>query len=206
MGGLFISEPKGDVEDLMLEYVRENAKKGDPDSVLKAIDKFYWDEKWLMLYCSEEKGKFIDDAVRNTKPMKALELGAYSGFYSVRLARLLTTPGSKLYSIEANPKWQGVAKQLTKFANVSNTVNHWLGPLNQQIGRLKKEVGTLDLVFIDHGRDNHFSDLKLLEENALLKKGTQVIAENILFPGCKDYRLYVMHDPKYSTEEFYCLK
>jgi len=27
----------------MLEYVKMNAKKGDPDSVLEMIDKYYWD-------------------------------------------------------------------------------------------------------------------------------------------------------------------
>jgi catechol O-methyltransferase len=75
-------------EERMLEYVLANAKKGDPDSVLETIDKFWWDENKLM-YMGPEKGAILDEAVRNTKPMKALELGSYCGYTSLRIARLL---------------------------------------------------------------------------------------------------------------------
>jgi catechol O-methyltransferase len=49
------------------------------------------------------KGEIIDEAVRNTKPMKALEFGCDCGYSSVRIARLLPK-GGKLISIDKNKK------------------------------------------------------------------------------------------------------
>ena len=36
------TNPKLQLEEKMLKYVFENAKKGDAESVLKVIDKFCW--------------------------------------------------------------------------------------------------------------------------------------------------------------------
>ena len=48
----------------------------------------------------------------------------------------------------------------------------------------------------------YLSDLKLLESSGLLKKGTCLVGDNILYPGAPDYRKYVNADPKYQTKEF----
>ena len=55
---------------------------------MTTIDKFCWEEKWMM-NVGDVKGKILDDAVNQTKPMKALELGTYCGYSSVRIGRLL---------------------------------------------------------------------------------------------------------------------
>lgn len=54
-------------EELLLQYVKENAKKGDPESVLATIDKFCWDGRWMM-HIGNEKGKILDAEILKAKP------------------------------------------------------------------------------------------------------------------------------------------
>ena len=58
----------------------------------------------------------------------------------------------------------------------------------------------MDFVFIDHWNDLYVRDLKLLEAHGLLRKGTVIMADNLIFPGAPDYREYVQSSEKYDTE------
>jgi hypothetical protein len=49
-----VKDQKYEVEKDMIKYVLENAKKGDPDNILRTIDKFYWDGDWLVQYVGQD--------------------------------------------------------------------------------------------------------------------------------------------------------
>ncbi len=57
----------------------------------------------MVFYHGDDKNRILDDAVNQTRPMKALELGLDFGYSSVRIARLLPE-GGKLISIDVNRK------------------------------------------------------------------------------------------------------
>jgi catechol O-methyltransferase len=40
---------------------------------------------------------------------------------------------------------------------------------------------------IDHAKNLYLSDFKLLEEYGVIKKGTLVLGDNIIYPGSKEY-------------------
>lgn len=50
-------------EENMLKYVFANAKKGDPESVINAIDKYCYNDNWMM-NIGDVKGKLMDDALK----------------------------------------------------------------------------------------------------------------------------------------------
>ncbi len=50
-----------------------------------------------------------------------------------------------------------------------------------------------------HEKDLYLKDLKLLESNGLLKKGTCIVAHNI--QDLDTFRKYLKKNPKYKTEE-----
>jgi len=58
----------------------------------------------------------------------------------------------------------------------------------------------VDFVFIYHKVDLYLKDLKLLESNGLLKKGTCVVAD--IQEGIPDYKNYMSNNPKYQTKEY----
>ncbi len=88
------------------------------------------------------------------------------------------------------------------FAGLSEKVEYWDGELGTLSERLAKEMepDELDFVFMYHQKELYLTDLQFLETNGLLKKGTCIVGDNILYPGVPDYRKYVETNRKYYTK------
>lgn len=50
-----------------------------------------------------------------------------------------------------------------------------------------KEHGKFDMIFIDHVKHIYLQDFLELERLQVIKKGTVVMGDNIIFPGSPDY-------------------
>ncbi|KAM9326467.1 catechol O-methyltransferase A-like isoform 1-T1 [Gastrophryne carolinensis] len=100
----------------MLQYVQRYATQGDAASVVSAIDSFCSKVEWAM-NVGDKKGEFLDAVVLETRPRWVLELGTYCGYSTVRIARLLP-PGARLITIEMNPHYAQVAKEIIQHAGV----------------------------------------------------------------------------------------
>ncbi|KKW63710.1 SAM-dependent methyltransferase, partial [Mycolicibacterium elephantis] len=73
-------------EQACAAFVEQNARQGDVDDVLSAIDDFAYNKSMLM-NVGDEKGALLDAAVRRADPRLVLELGTYCGYGALRLAR-----------------------------------------------------------------------------------------------------------------------
>ena len=65
----------------------------------------------------------------------------------------------------------------------------------------KRGVSTVDYVLIDHASQFFLKDLLILQQSGLLRKGSVVVADNVLLPGAPDYRRYLATTPHFSTTE-----
>ena len=52
-------------------------------------------------------------------------------------------------------------------------------------------TAAIDLLFLDHDKDAYAPDLRRLEAAGLVRRGTVVVADNVLFAGIRDYVAYV---------------
>lgn len=69
--------------------------------------------------------------MEEANPSVALELGTYCGYSAVRISRLLKA-GARLLTVEFNPEFAAIAKQMIEFAGVQDKVNTiCLQPLQQ---------------------------------------------------------------------------
>ncbi|XP_035688687.1 catechol O-methyltransferase-like isoform X2 [Branchiostoma floridae] len=186
-------------EQRTLQYVLQNASRGDPDSVLATMDTYAREQEWAM-NVGDSKGAFLDQFVQETAPQSMLELGTYMGYSAVRTARLLQ-PGAKFITLEVNQQNAAVAKEIISFAGLQDKVIQVISDSSEAIPQLKTKfnVETFDMVFIDHFKDFYVRDIKLLEENNLLRKGTVVVADNIIKPGAPEYADYVRTCGKYDS-------
>ncbi|XP_063820808.1 catechol O-methyltransferase-like [Pseudophryne corroboree] len=189
-------------EHRILEYVLKNAERGNPQSVVDHIDKYCSQKEWAM-NVGDEKGLILDNVLKETDPTVALELGTYCGYSAVRIARLLK-PGAHLFTVEMNPVHADVANQMIEFAGVQDKVKILQGSTEQIIPTLKTEHGLqhVDFVFIDHFGNRYTADTKLLESCGLLKKGSVLIADNVLYPGAPDFLEYVRNSGHYDCTNF----
>ncbi|KAM4707903.1 catechol O-methyltransferase-like isoform 1-T6 [Discoglossus pictus] len=196
---LFMAQTK---EQRILQFVLENAVKGDPQSVVDNIDKYCSKTEWAM-NVGDQKGLILDKIVKETDPSVCLELGTYCGYSAVRIARLLK-PGARFFTMEFNPVFAAVAKQMIEFAGMQDKVQLLEGATDVLIPQLKKkhEIDTLDFVFVDHWKDKYLPDTQLLEKCSLLRKGSVILADNVIVPGTPDFLEYVRTSGRYDCTNF----
>jgi catechol O-methyltransferase len=182
-------------EEECAKYVLANSKPGNIDDVIRAIDEYAYKKKFL-INIGDEKGRILDAALERIKARRVLELGAYVGYSALRIARKLQ-PGGHLYSVEFNPANAEITRRILAHAGASERVTvmtGFLGDGGTTIARLKQLIqpGELDLVFVDHAKEEYVPDLERILEASLLHPGSIVVADNIRFPGAPAYQAYMM--------------
>lgn len=189
-------------EQRILRYVQQNAKPGDPQSVLEAIDTYCTQKEWAM-NVGDAKGQIMDAVIREYSPSLVLELGAYCGYSAVRMARLLP-PGARLLTMEMNPDYAAITQQMLNFAGLQDKVTILNGASQDLIPQLKKkyDVDTLDMIFLDHWKDRYLPDTLLLEKCGLLRKGTVLLADNVIVPGTPDFLAYVRGSSSFECTHY----
>ncbi|XP_051006628.1 catechol O-methyltransferase [Acomys russatus] len=189
-------------EQRILRHVQQHAKPGDPEGVLEAIDSYCSQKEWAM-NVGNVKGQIVDAVIREYSPSLVLELGAYCGYSAVRMARLLP-PGGRLLTMEMNPDYAAITQQMVDFAGLGDKVTILIGASQDLIPQLKKkyDVDTLDMVFLDHWKDRYLPDTHLLEECGLLRKGTVLLADNVIIPGTPDFLAYVRGSSSFECTHY----
>ncbi|TKC45399.1 catechol O-methyltransferase isoform X2 [Monodon monoceros] len=189
-------------EQRILRHVLQHAVAGDPQSVLDAIDAYCSQKEWAM-NVGDKKGQIVDAVLREQRPSVLLELGAYCGYSAVRMARLLL-PGARLLTIELNPDYAAITQQMVDFAGLQDRVTVVVGASEDIIPQLKKkyDVDTVDMVFLDHWKDRYLPDMLLLEECGLLRKGTVLLADNVICPGTPEFLEYVRGNSRFECTHF----
>lgn len=189
-------------EKRILRHTLQHAVAGDPQSVIDAIDSYCSQKEWAM-NVGDKRGEILDAVVREQQPSVLLELGAYCGYSAVRMGRLLS-PGASLLTIEFNPEYAAITQQMLDFAGLQDRVTVILGASQDVIPQLKKKHGvdTLDMVFLDHWKDRYLPDLLLLEECGLLREGTVLLADNVIFPGAPEFLAYVRGNSRFQCTHF----
>ncbi len=178
-------------------YVAEHAQPGDPEDVLRTMDRFAAEERWLMSV-GPEKGPLIRElAARLPADARILELGAYCGYSSIMIASAFG-PKARVTSVEIDARSVESSRANVEVAGLSDRITFVHGPSGETIPTLE---GRYDLVFLDHWKDLYKRDLQLIEQHGLIGPGSIVVADNvgeIFDPG--DYLDYVRSCGRYASE------
>jgi catechol O-methyltransferase len=181
-------------EEACASYVLANARPGNIDDAIRAIDEFAYKKK-ILINVGDEKGQILDAALVKAKARRVLELGAYVGYSALRTARQLPAHG-RLFTVEFSAANAGITRRILNHAGALDrvTVVHGhLGDGGATIARLKEELkpGELDFVFIDHAKDAYVPDLERILQAGWLHPGSIVVADNVRFPGAPEYEAYM---------------
>lgn len=187
----------GDGREAALQrYVLASARRGDVDDVIGTIDRFAYDQAYL-INVGDEKGALLDAAIRRVNPKRLLELGTYCGYSALRTLRAAPPP-AHLVSIEFNAANAAIARSLFEHAGVADrvTVVHGtLGDGGKTVATLREAhgfaPGTLDFAFIDHAKDAYLPDLELILRERWLRPGAVVVADNVKVPGAPEYHAFM---------------
>ena len=170
------------------DHVFAHAARGDSDSVLRALDDFGRNKRFLM-NVGDEKGPILEEEVRKAGPdARVVEFGCFLGYSAILIARNLG-PQGKLVSVEASRTSVAVASEIIGYAGLIDKVDFVQGTSDEMIPKL---AGPFDLVFFDHWKPAYKDDLQAMEAHGHLREGTVVVADNVgPFFGSTEYLEYV---------------
>jgi caffeoyl-CoA O-methyltransferase len=123
------------------------------------------------------EGNFLALLVRTLRARRVLELGTFTGYSSIAMARALPVDG-RLITCDVNEETTEIARRYAREAGVVDRIDYRLGPALETVGGLD---GEFDLVFIDADKVNYVNyyeaTLPLLAASGLM------VVDNTLWSG-----------------------
>ncbi|MFC3878548.1 O-methyltransferase [Algoriphagus namhaensis] len=123
------------------------------------------------------QGKFLELISKIARPKVILELGTYTGYSAICLARGLDSEG-KLITIDVNDELETMVRGFFKESGMEHQIDYRLGNAMDIIPELD---GPFDLVFLDADKVNYSAYFDLLIDK--LSPGGFILADNVLWSG-----------------------
>lgn len=123
------------------------------------------------------QGKFLEMISQMIKPARVLEIGSFTGFSAICLAKGLQT-GGELHTIELREDDANTCRKNFLKAGLNETIKLHVGDAKTIIPTLN---ATWDLVFIDADKTGYIEYYELTLPQ--LKSGGFILADNVLFHG-----------------------
>ncbi len=123
------------------------------------------------------QGQFLQFIVQMLQPKRILEIGTFTGYSAICLAKNLPEEG-RLTTIEANVEYEEIIRKYFGKAQVTNKIDLIFGDAKQVIPNL---TGGFDLVFIDADKISYptYYDLVIEKVNV----GGFILADNVIWEG-----------------------
>ncbi len=160
----YVCQSRSNAHDSVLEDLREETAALGDDSRMQI---------------SEEQGTFLSVLAAATGAKSAIEVGTFTGYSSICIARALPKDG-RLICIDASDEWTRIARRYWERAGVSDKIELRLGPAVPLLTNL--EAGSyFDFAFIDADKEeyDHYYELILphIRQNGL------ILFDNMLWGG-----------------------
>ena len=157
-------------------YLVEHSNEEDP--VLNELARHtYLKEVHPRMLSGHILGSFLTMFSRILSPERILEIGTYTGYSAICLARGLR-PGGTLTTIEVNDELRNTAFKYFRKANLHEQIELINGDALEVIPALKE---TFDLVFIDAHKDDYPNYYRLVIDK--VKAGGYILVDNVLWGG-----------------------
>ena len=121
------------------------------------------------------EGAFLSFVVFMTRAKRVLELGTFTGWSSIAMARALP-PDGKLVTCDVNEETTAVARRYAEEAGVADRIDFRVGPGIETLATLD---GPFDLAFIDADKESYVDYYEAILPK--LSPGGVIGADNTLF-------------------------
>ncbi|MGB5395577.1 MAG: class I SAM-dependent methyltransferase [Gammaproteobacteria bacterium] len=131
---------------------------------------------------SPEQGQFMSLLVKLLGAARAIEIGTFTGYSSICIARALAPDGT-LVCCDASAEWTRIAKKYWALAGLETRIDFRLQDALVTLRQLLDagEAGQYDFVFIDADKQNYQQYYELSLE--LVRPGGLIAVDNTLWSG-----------------------
>ncbi|MFF3781148.1 O-methyltransferase [Streptomyces sp. NPDC001933] len=165
----------------LLDYVREMSLRDDEVLAALRAETAGMPMLQAMLVLPEE-AQLLALLVRLTGASRVLEVGTFTGYSSLCMARALP-PGGRVVTCDISERWTSVAARYWERASVADRIELRLGDAAETLKTLLAEAGpdSFDLAFIDADKANY----RTYYEDALVlvRPGGTLVLDNTLYFG-----------------------
>lgn len=147
------------------------------DSLLQQINQQTQAHPHAHMLSGHLQGKFLELFSVLIKPRRILEIGSFTGYSALCLAKGLAADGM-LHTIELREDAAAIAQQNFNLSDAKDKIFLHTGNALEIIPTLAEEW---DIVFIDADKTGYIDYYKMVLPR--LKKGGVVLADNVLFHG-----------------------
>ena len=123
------------------------------------------------------QGKILEMISKMIYPDNILEIGTYTGYSAICLAKGLSE-GGKVHTIERNDELKDISQKYFKKAGVENKIIQYTGEAREIIPKLDLLFG---LVYIDCDKDEYLHIYKQVFDK--VPSGGYILADNALWDG-----------------------
>jgi caffeoyl-CoA O-methyltransferase len=152
------------------------------------------------------QGKILEMITKLINPKVILEIGTYTGYSGICMARGLSKDG-KLITLDINDELEPMVRGFFKASGLEHKIDYRLGKALDLIPQIEERF---DLVFIDADKANYIHYYEAVIEK--VNTGGIILADNVLWSGkvlttagqkidkdtqiILDYNLMVQNDPR----------
>lgn len=165
------------ISEIIAEYIASHST--DEDELLQEIRRrTYLTQIYPQMLCGPLLGRFLEILVHISKPSRALEIGTFTAYSTICIARALPSNG-KLITIEQNDELETMIHKHLQLAQITDKVQLIIGDARQILGQFAPK--SFDFIFIDGDKQQYPEYFALCAE--LLRTGGLLIADNTLWGG-----------------------
>ncbi|MBT0811842.1 class I SAM-dependent methyltransferase [Litoribacter ruber] len=164
------------IDPALLAYCQDHTSP--EDDVLKHIDRETHARVMMPRMLSGQlQGKTLELFTKMLNPSVILEIGTYTGYSAVCMARGLSH-GGKLITLDINDELEEMVRGFFAKAGLTEKIDYRLGNALELIPELE---GYFDMVFIDADKINYGKYYDLVIDR--MNKGGIILADNVLWSG-----------------------
>ena len=149
----------------------------DPDFFRRLEEETREISDWPGMMVGPLEGQFLGWLIRLSGARQVLEIGTFTGYSSISMARELPDTG-RIVSLDVNEETTAVARRYAEEAGVAGKIDYRVGTAIDLLAELD---GPFDLVFIDADKESYVE----YYENVLPKLADRgfIVADNVLWSG-----------------------
>ena len=125
------------------------------------------------------QGKLLEMLVRMMRPRRILEIGTFTGYSALSLARGLDD-GAYIDTIEVDDELEDIAANYFAESEYGSRIRHHIGSALEVVPRLGE---VYDMVFIDGDKREYPDYYRMLMDGGYVRSGSVILADNILWYG-----------------------
>ena len=164
------------IDEKISTYIEDHTS--DEDSLMYTLNReTYLKTFYPNMLSGKVQGKFLEMIVHMMQPKRILEIGTFTGYSALAMAKALPEKGL-LYTIDNNEEIESFACRFFEQAEYGNKIHFLFGDALVLIPNLDE---IFDLVFIDAEKAQYLNYYEAALKK--LRKGGFILADNVLWGG-----------------------